>query len=219
MILTNFYSRVRQILGTSDTSGASQPAEHADAELAEYFDAACQEWCRDARPGYLVKDEPVDQTNGTAEYNGPTKAMVILRVRPTHSSALVSTKAGTRELLEVIVGPGYTATAAAQPRYWYPAGKSAAGLLKFGLWPKPASDVSGGIQVLNLNRPALASEISTGDILDIPAEFLEELALDVALRVQLHQGEVIENPQAVQDSNARGNAARAAFKKSYGYLL
>lgn len=219
MILTNFYSRVRQVIGTSDTAGASQPAEHADTELAEYFDATCQDWCRDALPSYLVKDDAVDQVNGTAEYDGPPKALVIIRVRPTHSSALVSAKSGTRELLEVIVGPTWTVSAAAKPRFWYPAGKSAAGLLRFGLWPKPASSVAGGILVLNVNRPALASEISTGHIYDIPGEYLEELAIDVAHRILAHQGEVVDNAQGIQDGNARVAAARAAFKRSYGYVL
>lgn len=214
MTLANFYSTVRQIIGSSDTVGASQPSEHTDAELGELYEAVTREWFELARPRTMVKLETVNQNNGTAEEDAPAKALVVLRVWVTIGGVRVSTRASSRELLELLYGPTWATQAAGTPTHWHDAGLTAAGGRRIGLVPPPNATVSNGLAILNVNRPATVSEISTGSIVDIPEALQKTLAEDVAIRILERPDEI---GQVDPEMRARVVAGRELFKIRWGY--
>lgn len=212
MTLANLYAEIRKRLGHPDSGG---PSDYSDTELAERYEELTREWALLMHPSFLLAEDPVNQTSGTATYDGPAKAIFILRVMPTYSSALVSTKASTREILQVIGGPTWESASAGRPTHWYPVVSTTANVMRFGLWPKPNATVSGGISVLNVNRPASTSEISTGSITDWPVEVQEGLADAIAARIATNATEVAEGLD-VASMVARADAAKMLCWARFG---
>lgn len=212
MTLANLYAEIRKRLGHPDSSG---PSDYNDTELAERYEELTREWALEMHPSFLIAEDAVNQTNGTAEYDGPAKAIFILRVSPTYSSALVSTKPATREILQVLGGPTWESASAGRPTHWYPVISSSANLMKFGLWPKPNATVSSGIKVLNVNRPASTTEISTNAITDWPIEVQEGIADAIAARIATNATEAAETLD-VPAMVARAEAAKMLCWRRFG---
>lgn len=187
MTLAEWYAEVRKRLGHPDTGG---PSDYSNTVLGAHYEELTREWALEMHPEFLIVPDTVNQTNGTATYDGPAKAIFILKILPTYSSALVSTKPANRMTLQVIGGPTWESASAGRPTHWYPVKPTTANLMRFGLWPAPNSTVSNGIQVLNVNRPANVSEISSGSIPDWPVEVQEALADEAAARIATNATEV-----------------------------
>lgn len=212
MTLANLYAEIRKRLGHPDSSG---PSDYNDTELAERYEELTREWALEMHPSFLIAEDAVNQTSGTAEYDGPVKAIFILRVSPTYSSALVSTKPANREILQVLGGPTWESASAGRPTHWYPVISSSANLMKFGLWPKPNATVSSGIKVLNVNRPASTTEISTNAITDWPIEVQEGIADAIAARIATNATEAAETLD-VPAMVARAEAAKMLCWRRFG---
>ena len=174
MTVSEIQSRVYVITGLP----SAHPRLTTTVINSLWWDGAVK-MAREARPGYLRRDDTQNLVAGQAAYFLPVDALVILAVKAYEGGQWCRLEKRTQEELDDL-DPDWESTGTGSA-FYYDAGIHSAEDADYGkrviqLAPVPMSTVTNGLKVRDVRRPVALSAVPSGrEYIDIPADYHEGL--------------------------------------------
>lgn len=147
--------------------------------LDGFFWEGAVRMAREARPGYLRRDDAQNLVSGQASYCLPADALVVLSVKVLGSGQWCRLEKRTQEELDDLDANWESSSGGVS--YYYDNGIHSAADADYGkrvisLAPTPSASVTNGLKIRHIRRPVTLAAVPSGrEYIDIPVDYHEGL--------------------------------------------